>query len=203
VIDVGAGQSPWREWLPTGSTYTGLDIAVADQFGMTAKDDIIFYDGGAFPFPPGCFDTALCIEVLEHAQNPEYLLREIARTLRAGGTLILSVPWSARRHHIPFDFHRFTRERLAALLSEAGFDQVEIQERGDDIAVIANKLLVVTMRLAKAVSLRNFFLSIPLALIFGGLSFLMLVLAHISMALDLGSREDPLGYFCIARKAPI
>jgi len=170
---------------------------------MTAKDDIVFYDGGVFPFSPENFDTALCIEVLEHAQDPEYLLREIARTLCGGGALILSVPWSARRHHLPFDFHRFTRERLAALLSDAGFDQVEIHERGDDIAVIANKLLVVTMRLAKAVSLKNFLIHIPLAFIFGCLSFFMLLAAHISMAFGLGSAEDPLGYFCTARKAPL
>lgn len=69
--------------------------------------------------------------------------------------------------------------------------------------MIANKRLMVTMRLAKAVSLRNFLLRIPLTFISGGLSFFMLGSAHVSMALDLGSRENPLGYFCIARKASL
>ena len=65
-----------------------------------------------------------------------------------GGTLLATVPFAARVHHAPYDFHRFTRFRLAALFKD--FRDVEVEERGDDLAVIANKLIAVAMRLARA-----------------------------------------------------
>jgi len=200
VLDVGAGQAPWRGWLPAHCRYVGLDVANAGDFGMAQGKDITYYDGKTIPFPPQCFDSALCVEVLEHAQEPDRLLAEIARVLKPGAQLLLTVPWSARRHHIPFDFHRFTRERLEAMLSSHGFTEVAVDERGDDIAVIANKLLVLTIRVLKSVSLKNVLVTLPLGLLSGVLASVVLVIAHVSLVVQLGGREDPLGYFCSARK---
>ena len=66
------------------------------------------------PFPDGHFDALLCTEVLEHAVAPEALIAEMHRVLRPGGSLVLTVPFAARVHHIPYDFHRFTRYQVAA-----------------------------------------------------------------------------------------
>lgn len=107
------------------------------------------------PFESNSFDGALCIEVLEHALSPELLLAETNRILKPGSRLLLTVPWSARRHHIPHDYHRFTRERLEILLVNSGFDSIQIRERGDDYSVIANKLIVVIIRNLKRISIRN------------------------------------------------
>jgi putative flippase GtrA/SAM-dependent methyltransferase len=200
VLDVGAGQAPWRGWLPAHCRYVGLDVDHAGDFGMSRGEDITYYDGKIIPFPPQCFDSALCVEVLEHTEKPDRLIAEIARVLKPGAPLLLTVPWSARRHHIPFDFHRFTRERLEAMLSAHGFTDVVVDERGDDIAVIANKLLVLTIRVLKSVSLKNFPVTLPFALLSGVLASVMLGIAHVSLVAQLGGREDPLGYFCSARK---
>ena len=119
VLDVGAGQSPWRGWLPQTVSYQGIDIKNADEFGMAkGLQDIVYYDGTVMPFADAAFDNVLCIEVLEHAPDPQLLVSEMSRVLRNGGKIFLTVPWSARRHHIPYDFHRFTRERLIALFSD-------------------------------------------------------------------------------------
>ena len=202
ILDVGAGESPWKEWLPAHCRYQGIDIANAAEFAMSARhDDVVLYDGGTMPLADGRFDGALCIEVLEHAQDPGRLLDEIARVLKPGAPLLLTVPWSARRHHIPHDYHRFTRERLATLLPEHGFADVAIAERGNDIAVISNKLLVATIRLAKSTTLLNAIVQVPLAIVFAALSAFMLAMAHLSMRLGRGSAEDPLGYFCRAVRA--
>ncbi len=199
VVDVGAGQSPWRDWLPTHCRYAGLDIANAGDFGMARGGDITYYDGKVIPFPARSFDAALCIEVLEHTENPDALIAEIARVLKPGAPLLLTVPWSARRHHIPFDFHRFTRERLEGMLAAHGFTDVAVQERGDDVAVIANKLLVLAIRTLKSITPRTFLVALPFGVLFGLLATLMLVVAHVSVALGLGGHDDPLGYFCTAR----
>jgi SAM-dependent methyltransferase len=199
VLDVGAGEAPWREWLPAGATYQGVDIENADDFGMVRADDITYYDGRTLPFADATFDATLCIEVLEHAEDPEKLMAEMGRCLRKGGLLILTVPWSARRHHIPNDFHRFTRERLAHLLGSHGFIEVSIDERGNDIAAIASKLVVLSLRLAPGPTWRRL-LSLPLFLALAPVTAVFVVVAHMAVRFHFGAPEDPLGYFVRATR---
>ena len=44
------------------------------------------------PYADGFFDAVVCVEGLEHIENPANAFREFARILRAGGTLVVSVP---------------------------------------------------------------------------------------------------------------
>src|ERR1043165_71159 len=122
VLDVGAGESPWREWLPAGAAYHGIDVQSAADYGMSPQPDVVYYDGRTIPHPAARFDGAICIEVLEHVQEPEPSLADIARGLKPRATLLLTMPWSARRHHVPYDFQRYTREKLLLALQAAGFE---------------------------------------------------------------------------------
>lgn len=201
VLDVGAGESPWRAWLPPDTHYTGLDVGHAADFGMDSRrSDIVYYDGRTMPLADDRFDAVLCIEVLEHATDPSLLLDEIFRVMKTNSTLLLTVPWSARRHHIPHDYHRFTREQLGIMLRAAGFSNVDVRERGNDICAIANKLIVLTIRLTRPRSPWRAILALPAAAFCGLLATGFAVCAHLSVALGKGSRDDPLGYFVRARK---
>jgi len=200
IIDIGAGEAPWRSRLPDHCSYQGLDVLNYAHFGMTSAPDIAIYDGVNIPFDSNTFSGALCIEVLEHATNPELLLSEIFRVLKNGAPLLLSVPWSARRHHIPFDFHRFTKERLHQLLSHSGFTQVEVKERGNDYCVVFNKVLLLIVRNARALTIFNWFYRIPVMISLTPFTLLMLVISHISLLVPKQGNEDPLGYFCVASK---
>ena len=200
ILDIGAGESPWREWLPKDCCYFGIDIESSDKFGMSLqRGDITLFDGNTIPFPDSFFDGAICIEVLEHAPNPEKLLTEAARILKKDAPLLLTVPFSARRHHIPYDFHRFTKERIFQLLENAGFEQILIYERGNDVAAITSKLLVVTARNLKSITYKNFVLTIPASIFFGTLSLFFIPISHISMIFGEG-KEDPLGYYVISHR---
>jgi len=42
--------------------------------------------------PDAAFDTIVCIEVIEHLENPRAVFREFQRLLRPGGNLILTTP---------------------------------------------------------------------------------------------------------------
>jgi SAM-dependent methyltransferase len=203
VLDVGAGESPWREWLPGRCRYHGADVANADDYGMRRQSDVTYYDGRTLPFPVARFDGAICIEVLEHVEEPEAFMAEVARVLKPKSTLLLTVPWSARRHHIPHDYHRFTRERLRILVERAGFEQVDVQERGNDIAAIASKLVVLSIRLIRPARAASLAWTLPLAALVAPLTVALLAASHASMALGLGAKEDPLGYFVSAvRRVP-
>jgi len=199
VLDVGAGESPWRGWLSMDTEYYGIDVGNAGEFGMSSgRKDITYYDGRRIPFGDAQFDNAICIEVLEHAENPQLLLAEIARVLKPEGPFLLSVPWSARRHHIPHDYHRFTRERLQIMLSEVGFEDILIKERGSDIGVIANKLTVLTIRLLRPARKTDFVWTGVLALLCTPLAVGFLIATSVSDKLGRGASEDPLGYFVSA-----
>jgi SAM-dependent methyltransferase len=205
VLDVGAGQSPWRAWLPATTSYQGIDVGYANEFGMDSnRTDIVYYDGRGMPFGDATFDCVLCIEVLEHSEDPQLLISEIARVIKPAGTVLLTVPWSARLHHLPHDYHRFTRVRLQDLFTQNGFGGIEIHERGNDIGAIANKLTVLTIRLLRPPSSLRRAVHIlwryPFGLLSGGLAVCFIVAAHVSFALGMGSYQDPLGYFVRARK---
>jgi len=201
VLDIGAGQSPWKEYLPGGCVYQGLDVQDAAEFGMSPRDDIAYYDGTVMPFPAGAFDSAICIEVMEHVPDPDAFLAEVARVLKPGAPLLLSVPWSARRHHVPHDYHRFTREQLAALLVRHGFAHIDIRERGNDVGVIANKLLVLAIRMLRPSTWPRGIWSLPLGVLVAAWAVLMVVAFHVSQRLGADGVEDPLGYFVRAHRA--
>jgi SAM-dependent methyltransferase len=203
ILDVGAGESPWLCYLPKASEYQGIDVQFAEAFGMkpaTAK--VAYFDGMNIPFEDRSFDGAFCIEVLEHARNPDRLLSEISRVLRAGAPLILSVPWSARRHFIPYDYHRFTPEKLTLLFQENQFQDIEVRDRGNVYCVIFNKLFIVWIGNLRKISMKNFIFLLLLNVVLLPAVLLMFLLSHGSLLLQdpKNSSEDPLGYLVIAKK---
>lgn len=44
------------------------------------------------PFPAESFDLVVCVEGIEHIENPHHLIRGIRRVLKSGGKLVLSTP---------------------------------------------------------------------------------------------------------------
>lgn len=200
IIDIGAGESPWRDWLPKHCKYQGLDIKNAAEFGMKIPKDVKLYSGKQIPFAENEFSGAFCIEVLEHTQDPTLLLQEIHRVLKKNAPLLLTTPWSARRHHTPYDFHRFTKEQLTLLLQKNGFKNISVKERGNEYCVIFNKLLMIIFRNTKNISLLSFWYKLPLIFLLTPITGLFFVLSHISLLIPLEGSEDPLGYFCKAVK---
>lgn len=190
VLDVGCGEMPFRHAVSATARYTGIDVPEATSFGMGGHADIVPFDGRRIPFADDSFEHILCTEVLEHSLDPQALIDEMLRVLRPGGELVATIPFSARVHHAPYDFNRFTRYQLARMF--AGFGDVEIVARGSDLPVIANKLITLGWRLARPSW------SLPLrlpALTCVGLAVAaFLPAAHLSILFDTGSKDDPLGY---------
>ena len=201
LLDVGAGEAPWRDLLPEGVDDTAVDVDLSGEFGMRRKSGITYDDGVELPFEDGSVDHVLCTEVLEHVPDPAAFLSDLHRVLRHDGTLILTVPWSARLHHLPHDYGRFTRFGLTTLLREAGFSELSIEERGTDMAVIANKLLVLIIRLLHPHSRWNCIWTWPMAAMLLPIAAAFLIVAHIALFLNAGSRDGPLGYGVIAVKS--
>lgn len=199
VLDVGAGESPWRDLMP-GATYVGLDTSHSDAFGMSRRRDVVYYDGGEMPFEDDEFDHVLCTEVLEHVDEPLPFLADLHRVLRPGGTLVLTVPWSARVHHIPYDYYRFTPFALGLLLTSAGFSDIAIEERGNDVATIANKLVVWWVGFIRPRRRASVIVTWPLSVLLAPVVGAFLVVAHITILFGVAPDNDPLGYGVTATK---
>ncbi len=120
LLDIGCGAQVYRGLLPAQVAYCGLDTKDAQaRFGYSVPDTH-YVEGDAWGVEDGAFDTALCTEVLEHIPDPAAFLARAHRCLRPGGRLVLTVPFAARWHFIPYDYWRFTPSGLHLLLTGAG-----------------------------------------------------------------------------------
>ncbi|HWG73075.1 MAG TPA: class I SAM-dependent methyltransferase [Acidimicrobiales bacterium] len=90
-------------------------------------------DARCLPFPDACFDRVIAAEVLEHINEDRRVMAELARVLRPGGTMAVTVPrwwpelvnWaiSDEYHNIPGGHLRiYRRSALVARLRSAGLE---------------------------------------------------------------------------------
>jgi SAM-dependent methyltransferase len=88
-------------------------------------------DATALPFPDDTFDMVIAAEVLEHIRADQAAINEVARVLRPGGTVAVTVPaWLPERvcwrlsddyHNVPGGHLRiFTLAELRVKLARAG-----------------------------------------------------------------------------------
>lgn len=197
VLDVGCGQSPYRFLLDKNqTTYFGIDVAEATAFDYN-NADITPFNGQDIPFEDAKFDGLICTEVLEHVQNYQKLIDEMHRVMKPGATGIITIPWSARYHYIPYDFFRYTPSSLKTMFS--GFSSAVITNRGTDIPNIANKVIVMWFRNMFPAALWRWLFS-PIWIALSPVMGVVVLLAHISLLFNFGSSEDPLGYTIIVKK---
>ena len=92
VLDVPAGEGA----LAVRLRALGFDVACCDLHPQLFKAaDIDIRPGDLderLPYDDRSFDHVACIEGLEHIENPANAIREFARILEPGGTLVASVP---------------------------------------------------------------------------------------------------------------
>lgn len=93
VLDMpcGAGAMTTRLIEAGYSNVTSADIntdAVSARAAHLVRVDL----REKTPFADGSFDSILCIECIEHLENPFHLLRKLTRILSPGGELVISTP---------------------------------------------------------------------------------------------------------------
>jgi SAM-dependent methyltransferase len=121
MLNAGCGTRDIGDFLrQAGVTeLTRYDIA-------SNEPDVIIGPIESMPFADATFDSALCNAVLEHVEDAERGIRELARVVRKGGYLVVTVPFLQPYHPSPGDFRRYTADGLAQLGRNAGLEVVEI-----------------------------------------------------------------------------
>jgi SAM-dependent methyltransferase len=197
VLDVGCGQSPYKHLLDPGTTkYFGIDIAAAYKFDY-CNPDITPFHGEVIPFESEMFSGLVCTEVLEHVQNYQKLIEEMYRVMRKGGKGIITIPWSARYHYIPYDFFRYTPATLKTMF--ASFSVVRIKPRGTDVVTIVSKFIVLWFRNLRPSTVSGW-VCLPFWIALSPILLVAVALGHLSLLLKVGSEDDPLGYTIIVTK---
>lgn len=124
VYDLGCGEMTLRSWILTNAEdYTGVDWSNSLH---ELKADLIADLNEHLPVGDSVADTVLCLSVMEHLREPQSFLSEAHRILRAGGTMLLQVPFMWRVHEAPHDYFRYTKYGLEYMFAKAGFCEVQV-----------------------------------------------------------------------------
>lgn len=92
LLDVPAGEGALAQRLKR----LGFEVSCCDLYPEIFQLDGVEIRSGnldsRLPYDDGTFEAVVCVEGLEHIQNPTNAIAEFARVLTAGGRLVVSVP---------------------------------------------------------------------------------------------------------------
>lgn len=91
VLEAGGGSTS-RVEIEQPKHITVIDASEAQLERNETADRKICADLHSVELTPESFDVVVCYEVIEHLQNPERVLRNLASALRPGGIMILAAP---------------------------------------------------------------------------------------------------------------
>lgn len=134
VLDVatGTGRLPLTLLAQPGfqGTVVALDasremltLARAKLADYGERATLLHHDAAPLPFADASFDAVTCIEALEFLPDPGLALREMARVLRPGGTLLVSPRVGIDRLYFPGRAPSLSA--LSARLTTLGLRDVE------------------------------------------------------------------------------
>ncbi len=154
VIDLGCGTGRHvLELCKSPTTILGADISRHDlrvgryllelmrrDGDVRARVHWLQTAGERLPFIDGAFDRVICTETLEHVDDDGVLARELARVLKPGGILAVSVPdefsekifWKLSKNyrtHAGGHVRIYERNRIVALMREAGLRPYAVRYR--------------------------------------------------------------------------
>lgn len=103
ILENGCGVGMYVEHMePNGGCIIGLEYDFERAAEARVRSgNILNAAGESLPLPSGAFDLILSHEVLEHVENDARAVREMVRTLKPGGRIVLFVP----NRGYPFETH--------------------------------------------------------------------------------------------------
>lgn len=123
LLEIGCGTGAnLRELRSRWAIAVGIDIemrALAYCRDLAAVQATAL---GPLPFTDAAFEAVLLVDVLEHLENPEALVQEVARVLIPGGAVVIMVPSGPELWSYWDEMHghqrRYTKVTLAAVFGE-------------------------------------------------------------------------------------
>ena len=89
LLDIGAGVRDIKKFLPKNINYFSLDYTDNTKHNITLNLDKGSDGKGHIPIKSKLFDIVLCLETLEHLQNPQKTIEEIVRIAKDDAWIFL------------------------------------------------------------------------------------------------------------------
>lgn len=144
ILDIGSADGTFTKVVfdkSKADKIIGIDVLprtvsyARRRFARSKKMKFLVADAHNLPFKDEEFDLVVCLETLEHVEDPKRVLREIRRVLRKDGSLIVLVPSENLLFRLGWPFwlltrgkvwknthvHQFTGNQIVHLIKETGF----------------------------------------------------------------------------------
>ena len=199
VLNVGAGQGTFSQLLE-GRAFevTSVDPSPEAVALLRARvhGPVLAASAEALPFEAASFDAAVLGEVLEHVEDDLAGLREVARVVRAGGVVAISVPanpaWFGPSDEWAGHYRRYTRQALLELCSGAGLEVERVRAWGFPVSSFYHRRIYEPRLSAHGPDRPRWYLRPAVATLGVALQF---------DRLFVGVERSALGYLLLARKS--
>ncbi len=132
ILEVGSGLSP---------IVTERDDVIYSELSFRAMQTLkrvqrrgryVVADGTRLPFGPESLDQVICSEVLEHVEDDQSAISELARVLRPGGLALITVPhkksYFAADDRYVGHFRRYEIAEMRDKLARAGLELTAVRK---------------------------------------------------------------------------
>lgn len=92
LLDIGAGVRDIKKFLPKNISYFSLDCNDNIKHNIHLDLNKGSDGNGHIPIKDNIFDIILCLETMEHLQNPYKIMEEILRISKDDALIFLSMP---------------------------------------------------------------------------------------------------------------
>lgn len=122
ILDLGAGEQPYRDLISPAGRYYPWD---ADHLPDNHSGNI----NADKSWRGGSWDTIICTQVLQYVPDTLEFLEAIREALNPGGVLVMTGPTNWPVVQPLIDLRRWTTGGIMEELAEAGFVDIEVQDR--------------------------------------------------------------------------
>jgi ubiquinone/menaquinone biosynthesis C-methylase UbiE len=151
LLDVAVGDGVYLPWLPESWSVFGVDVSPVQLEackGRIAGRNVQLAQGEAeqLPVRDGAFDACLSIGAFNYFNDPEKSLREMARAVKPGGTIVVCDEIPDLSSRLPFGkvgLGKLDRWIEAKIMKNLGPEFIAMVERHKrlDVAELARRVL--------------------------------------------------------------
>lgn len=127
VLDLGCGMGGFLPGLEEiGEHVVGSDVSLESLSHCRSRgyERCVASSGYSLPFRDESFDLVCLFDAIEHIENDDVVMREVARVLRPGGLVLVTVPayefLYANNDRVAQHVRRYRRGYLHQLFAQAG-----------------------------------------------------------------------------------
>lgn len=123
ILEIGCGTGTLLNLLRKKNKVYGVDASktgIEKAKSKNIESYLLDVNTAILPFADDYFDITICLETIEHLENPYHCLKEIRRVLKKNGQLLISIP-NPKMLHPYFYPSLFTTNNFKQLLAITSF----------------------------------------------------------------------------------